>query len=89
MKHLKPILPCIALIFTLTACHSRDEVSYSADPVTNVEALWEIIDTRYCYVEQKNVDWDTVRETYVAKAKKLQNAARRRVRRAVSLSRVA
>ena len=72
MKHLKHILPYLALILVLTACHSRDEVSYSADPVTNIEALWEIIDTRYCYVEQKNVDWDAVRETYVAKAEQLQ-----------------
>lgn len=72
MNTLKHILPCLVLVFALTACHSKDEISYSADPVTNVEALWQIIDTRYCYVEEKNVDWAAVRETYVAKAKQLQ-----------------
>ena len=30
----------------LTACHSSEEMAYSTDPVENVEALWQIIDTR-------------------------------------------
>lgn len=52
----------------LTACRSREEMAYSTDPVDNVEALWQIIDTRYCYVEEKGVDWQAVHDEYVAKA---------------------
>lgn len=62
---------CIALMLLLTACHSKDEMPFSMDPVTNVEALWQIIDTRYCYVEEKGVDWNAVHETYVEKARQL------------------
>ena len=59
---------CMTCLFLLSACHSREEMSYSTDPVENVEALWQIIDTKYCYVEEKNVDWNEVHETYLAKA---------------------
>ena len=61
---------CLALLL-LTACRSKDEMPFSMDSVTNVEALWSIIDTRYCYVEEKGLDWDSVRETYVEKARQL------------------
>ena len=62
---------CIALMLLLTACHSKDEMPFSMDPVTNVEALWQIIDTRYCYVEEKGVDWNAVHDIYVEKARQL------------------
>lgn len=62
---------CIALMLLLTACHSKDEMPFSMDPVTNVEALWQIIDTRYCYVEEKGVDWNAVHDIYVERARQL------------------
>ena len=52
----------------LTACRSREEMAYSTDPVENIEALWKIIDTRYCYIEEKGIDWSAIRDEYVAKA---------------------
>lgn len=52
----------------LGGCTSKNEVDYSWDPVKNVEALWQIIDTKYCYVEQKGIDWHAVHDEYVAKA---------------------
>ena len=61
----------IACVAALTACHTKDEMAYSMDPVENIEALWDIIDTKYCYVESKGVDWNAIRETYVAKASML------------------
>lgn len=61
----------IVCLVTLTGCHSKDEMAFSTDPVENVEALWQIIDTRYCYVESKGVDWDSIREVYVAQAANL------------------
>ncbi len=30
----------------------------------NFDALWKIIDTRYCYLDYKNIDWDTVYSKY-------------------------
>ena len=58
----------LAAVCLLSACHSKEEMTYSTDPVTNIEGLWRIIDTRYCYVEEKGIDWNAIREEYVAKA---------------------
>ena len=68
MSLFRHIILCVACIAALTACRSRDEVAYSANPVENVEALWRIIDTKYCYVEDKGVDWDSVHNEYVTRA---------------------
>lgn len=62
---------CFALMLLLIACRSNDEVAFSMDPETNVEALWKTIDTKYCYVEEKGVDWNAVHETYIEKARQL------------------
>ena len=67
MKTYRSIL-LILLPFWLFACHSREEMTYSTDPVENVEALWQIIDTKYCYVEEKGISWDSIRAEYVARA---------------------
>lgn len=55
----------------LTSCRSKDEIPFSMDPVDNVEALWQIIDTRYCYIDTKGIDWSAIHDEYVAKAAKL------------------
>ncbi|MDE6295153.1 MAG: peptidase S41, partial [Muribaculaceae bacterium] len=34
-----------------------DAVEYTDDPYGNFDALAEIVDTRYCFFEQKGVDW--------------------------------
>lgn len=57
--------------WTMTGCESKNEVAYSFDPEENIAALWEIIDTKYCYVEDKGVDWNAVRDEYMAKAAEL------------------
>ncbi|NDP20715.1 MAG: S41 family peptidase [Paludibacter sp.] len=30
----------------------------------NFEALWNIIDTRYCYLDYKNINWDSIHSVY-------------------------
>lgn len=30
----------------------------------NFEALWEIIDTKYCYLDYKNINWDSIHTVY-------------------------
>lgn len=58
----------LVLLLWLPSCRSREEVPFSLDPVDNVEALWQIIDTKYCYVEEKGVDWNAIHDEYIAKA---------------------
>ncbi|MCR5050340.1 MAG: S41 family peptidase [Paludibacteraceae bacterium] len=55
----------------LISCRPKDAVAYSMDPVTNVEALWQIIDTKYCYVENKGVCWDAIHDEYIARASRM------------------
>lgn len=67
MKWLRYILPLLLLV----GCKSRNEVSVSWDAETNIAYLWETIDTKYCFVEDKGIDWDEIRTEYIAKAKTL------------------
>lgn len=66
---MKRIIYILLMASIITSCKSKKEIEYSEDPVTNIEALWEIIDTKYCYVDEKGLDWNGVRDEYVMKAK--------------------
>ncbi len=55
-----------ALAFLLAGC--RDD-KYDDDPQGNFESLWEIVDTRYCFFEEKDIDWNEVGERYRARLK--------------------
>lgn len=48
----------------LSACHSID--SYENDYYGNFDALWSVMDTRYCFFEEKGVDWDETGRRYRA-----------------------
>lgn len=56
------------VLLTLACCHPKEEMAFTTDPIANVEALWQIIDTRYCYVDSKGIDWDSIHDVYAAKA---------------------
>jgi hypothetical protein len=71
MKILKLILSILTAGLLLTACRSKEEVAFSMEPVENVEALWQIIDTKYCYIDTKGIDWSAIHEEYIEKAKAL------------------
>ena len=71
MKGIKHIILLVVFVSTLAGCHSREEMSFSMDPVENIEALWQIIDTKYCYVEEKGVDWNAIHDEYINKAQLL------------------
>ena len=68
MSNRSYVIVLVSCLVTLAGCHSQEEMAFSTDPVENVEALWRIIDTRYCYVESKGVDWDSIHAVYVARA---------------------
>ena len=63
MKH---ILMLLAAAFVLTGCVDEDE--YSNTPRDNFEALWRIIDERYCFFDYKasayGLDWNEVHSRY-------------------------
>ena len=71
MKTIRQLIYLIVSLVLLTACHEKEEMTFSMDPEENIEALWQIIDTRYCYIESKGVDWNSIHDVYLSKAAKL------------------
>lgn len=62
------IIVLLAAISMLSSCRDKGEMTFSMDPVENIEALWQIIDTKYCYVDDKGIDWQGIHDEYVSKA---------------------
>jgi hypothetical protein len=49
--------------FFLTACiNEPEEIPNTREG--NFEALWKIIDTKYCYLDYKNINWDSIHNVY-------------------------
>jgi len=65
MSITKRILTAISAIAILSGCHDIPE--YNDTATGNFEALWNIIDTRYCFFKEKNVNWNEVHEKYRTK----------------------
>ena len=55
------------LTFSLSSCYREDKVRNT--PMGNFEALWKIIDERYCFLEYKQIDWDDIYSTYSRRIK--------------------
>ncbi len=66
MKFKHPILLFVLSSWFLhfSSCTRELDAAYSNTPEGNFEALWHIIDTKYCFVEEKGIDWDFVYEAY-------------------------
>ncbi|MBQ0118447.1 MAG: S41 family peptidase [Bacteroidales bacterium] len=60
------LLPLLAVSCTH---HFGDVVDNT--PVGNFDVLWKTIDTKYCFVEDKHVDWDEVYDRYLPAVKAL------------------
>ncbi|MDE5674786.1 MAG: hypothetical protein K2I44_05530 [Muribaculaceae bacterium] len=60
------IIYTVALMISgfLTSCHSEPE--YKDDIYGNFDALWDIVDKRYCFFEEKNIDWKEIGDSYRA-----------------------
>ena len=64
MKKCRKTLLLLCVFALLTSCFERDE--YTADSRANFEALWKLIDERYCFFVDKNIDWNEVHNKYSA-----------------------
>lgn len=64
----KSSIPFILLLFLspfLSACHDSPE--YASDVYGNFDAVWDIVDSRYCFFSEKNIDWKEIGVRYRAK----------------------
>ena len=69
-KYIIAILTCIVLL----ACDRNETITkYDADPRTNFDALWEILDERYCYFTYKEIDWTEVYNQFLPRVNKVKD----------------
>lgn len=68
MKKLFVISLICSLLFN--SCIEEPPV-YSNTYKGNFEALWKIIDTRYCYLDYKKINWDSIHTVYADSVEKV------------------
>lgn len=56
----------LTLLLLTPSCISED---YKTDHKSNFEALWKIIDEKYCFFEFKEIDWNEIHERYAPQVK--------------------
>ncbi|MDO4695836.1 S41 family peptidase [Porphyromonas sp.] len=61
-KQIVYIIALVCAFFFLGSCVKETPVN--TNHKANFDALWKIIDERYCYLEEKKVDWDTIYTHY-------------------------
>lgn len=62
MKGYRYIIGLLAMLLLSASCVREEEMENS--PQGNFEALWNIIDEKYCFFEYKEIDWNEVRSRY-------------------------
>ncbi|MDE6792997.1 MAG: S41 family peptidase [Muribaculaceae bacterium] len=65
VRYIKSAILLISVMTLLAACHDSPE--YPNNLYGNFDALWEIVDTRYCFLEEKGLDWKKIGAQYRAK----------------------
>lgn len=74
-KHFYIVLSTLIMSTLLLAgCVTDPDIQYDNTAWGNVEALWHIIDEKYCFIEEKGLDWDGVLPVYLEKVDSLKAA---------------
>lgn len=55
----------------LAGCTHSIEGVYDNTPVGNFECIWQTIDQKYCFIEEKALDWQGVHDKYLPLVRKL------------------
>ncbi|OIP83537.1 MAG: peptidase S41 [Porphyromonadaceae bacterium CG2_30_38_12] len=62
----KIVLSLLFISFVVQSCINEPTMEKN-DPKGNFEALWKIIDTKYCYLDYKHIRWDSIHSVYAAR----------------------
>ncbi len=56
----------LSLLSLLSGCHKIfvDDIIENT-PINNFNILWKSLDENYCYFQEKNVDWDSIKNKYI------------------------
>lgn len=60
MKNIFTVITICLITIILQSCHDQPE--YNDDPYGNFDALADIVEQRYCFLNEKDLDWDYERE---------------------------
>lgn len=55
---------CLIIIMLPLLCACHDEGDFSNTPEGNFEALWTLMDHRYCFFKYKEIDWSEIHDRY-------------------------
>ncbi len=60
----KEFILFILFLLLFTSCTRSLEVERDNTPLGNFQALWETIDSKYCFVEEKGINWQDIYNEY-------------------------
>lgn len=60
------LLYILIAVFTFVGCVEEPEIVKNTNQ-NNFEQLWKIIDTKYCYLDYKKINWDSIHTVYKAR----------------------
>mgnify|MGYP003305446287 CR=1 FL=1 len=69
---MKRILFIVFLWVFMCGCTHEIVPSFPNNNIGNFEALWKIIDEKYCFLDEKNINWDSIHSVYENKVKSLE-----------------
>jgi len=67
---LRTLIISFPIAFILSGCTTEAVTSRDTDPSTNLRALWQILDERYCFFDERGINWDGVLAEYEPRAAK-------------------
>ncbi len=71
-KFIRHTILLMASVSLLQACMREPEI-YPDTNKGNLDALWNIIDSRYCYLDYKKINWDSIYNVYSERADTVSN----------------
>lgn len=64
MKALKSLAYIFAVLSAALCCSCHDEPDYDNNIYGNFDALWQIVDSHYCFFQEKDIDWTEIGQAY-------------------------
>jgi hypothetical protein len=55
-------------LFAMSSCRWEEhDLLYHSTPTDNFNLLWKVVDESYCYLDYKNIRWDSIKTVYATK----------------------
>ena len=71
-RYIRHSIVLISAICLFQACMEEPDLHVNTNK-GNLNALWEIIDNRYCYLDYKNINWDSIHTEYTLRVDTVSN----------------